>query len=286
MTWDRPLRAACKRTAGSSVHHRWRRRFRRRRTQLTSRKRHDHHDQPHDQSQQSTVGEGRLHPDRRHHALERRGSRATHRRRPRPRSARPRLRRRHDRHPGRPGRRERARRRYRRKPRRRWPGPRRTARAHQLHVRGGRRLEPRRDQRRLLRPRRHRLRCHVRPAAVRHCRRDGARGQARRPNRDGQLDPRRPHARRADPADQRVLLAPAARRLHQPRHLGRRGTHPRTFQRRRRRQRPHRVRTRHVRLRLRRNPEGIRRSVPPVLRTHHERLRRRRVQREGNRTAI
>ena len=37
MTWDRPLRAACKRTAGSSVHHRWRRRFRRPRTYLTSR---------------------------------------------------------------------------------------------------------------------------------------------------------------------------------------------------------------------------------------------------------
>ena len=45
-------------------------------------------------------------------------------------------------------------------------------------------------RRRLLRPRRHRLRCHVRPAAVRHRRRDGARRQARRSHRDGQLDPR------------------------------------------------------------------------------------------------
>ena len=34
------------------------------------------------------------------------------------------------------------------------------------------------------------LRCDVRTAAVRHRRRDGARREARRPHRDGQLDPR------------------------------------------------------------------------------------------------
>ena len=60
--------------------------------------------------------------------------------------------------------------------------------------------------------------------------------EARRPHRDGQLDPRRSHARRADPADQRVVLAAAAGGVHQPGDLGRRGAHPRALQRGRRQQ--------------------------------------------------
>ena len=46
---------------------------------------------------------------------------------------------------------------------------------------------------------------------------------ARRPHRDGQLDPERSDARRADPEDQRVVLAAAAGGLRQPDDLGRRG---------------------------------------------------------------
>ena len=79
-----------------------------------------------------------------------------------------------------------------------------------------------RPRRRQLRPRRQHLRRHVRAAPVRRRPRDGARHQARRPHRHGQLDPRRPHPGRADPEDQRRLHAAAARRLRQPDDLGRR----------------------------------------------------------------
>ena len=52
---------------------------------------------------------------------------------------------------------------------------------------------------------------------------DGARDAARRPDRHGQLDPQRPDARRADPEDQRRLLAAAAGGVRQPDDVGRRG---------------------------------------------------------------
>ena len=61
------------------------------------------------------------------------------------------------------------------------------------------------------------------PQAVRRRQGDGARDQAGRPHRHGQLDPERPDARRADPEDQLGLLAAAAGGLRQPDDLGRRG---------------------------------------------------------------
>ena len=56
------------------------------------------------------------------------------------------------------------------------------------------------------------LRRDVRAEAVRRRQGDGARDAARRPHRHGELDPGRPDAGRADPADQLRLLAAAARR--------------------------------------------------------------------------
>ena len=111
----------------------------------------------------------------------------------------------------------------------------------ELHVRGGRRLEPGQRRRRPVRSRRLRVRGDVRAAPVRHRRRDGARHQAGWAHRDGQLDPRRPDARRPDPAHQRRVLAAATGGLRQPGHLGRRGTRPRALQRGRCPQRPHHV---------------------------------------------
>ena len=73
---------------------------------------------------------------------------------------------------------------------------------------------------RTLRPRRQHLRRHVRAQAVRRGQGDGARDPARRPDRDGELDPERSDARRADSEDQLRLLAAAARGLHQPDDLG------------------------------------------------------------------
>ena len=92
-----------------------------------------------------------------------------------------------------------------------------------LPVPGGRRLATSTalDERQL-RPRRQHLRRDVRAQAVRRRQGDGARHPARRPHRDGQLDPERSDAGRADPEDQLRLLAAAARGLRQPDDLGRR----------------------------------------------------------------
>ena len=60
------------------------------------------------------------------------------------------------------------------------------------------------------------------PQAVRRRQGDGARDPARRPDRHGQLDPERPDAGRADPEDQRRVLAAAAGGLRQPDDVGRR----------------------------------------------------------------
>ena len=56
--------------------------------------------------------------------------------------------------------------------------------------------------------------------------------QARRPDRDGQLDSQRPDARRADPEDQLRLLAAAARGLRQPDDVGHREPRDRALRRR------------------------------------------------------
>ena len=85
-----------------------------------------------------------------------------------------------------------------------------------------------------LRPRRQHLRRDVRAEAVRRREGDGARDPARRPHRDGQLDPERPDAGRADPEDQLGLLAAAAGGLRQPDDLGRREPRARALRRRRR----------------------------------------------------
>ena len=81
---------------------------------------------------------------------------------------------------------------------------------------------PRRPRGRQLRPRRQHLRRDVRAEAVR--RREGARTghAARRPDRDGQLDPRRSDPRRADPADQLGVLTAPAGGIRQPDDVGRR----------------------------------------------------------------
>ena len=60
-----------------------------------------------------------------------------------------------------------------------------------------------------LRSRRQHLRRDVRAEAVRRGEGDGAGDAARRPDRDGELDPRRSDAGRPDPEDQRRLLAAA-----------------------------------------------------------------------------
>ena len=71
------------------------------------------------------------------------------------------------------------------------------------------------------------------PQAVRRRQGDGARDSTRRPDRDGQLDPRRPDAGRAAFEDQRRLLATAAGGLHQPGDVGSRGQRSRAVRRRR-----------------------------------------------------
>ncbi len=71
------------------------------------------------------------------------------------------------------------------------------------------------------------------PKPVRRGQGDGARDPARRPDRDGQLDPQRPDPGRADPEDQRRLLAAASRGLRQPDDLGRGGRRDRAVRRRR-----------------------------------------------------
>ena len=98
----------------------------------------------------------------------------------------------------------------------------RGARPVEPQVPGRRCVSPRRPRRRQLRPRRQHLRRDVRAAAVR--RREGARARdaARRPDRDGQLDPRRPDPRRADPADQLGVLTAPAGGIRQPDDVGRR----------------------------------------------------------------
>ena len=75
----------------------------------------------------------------------------------------------------------------------------------------------------IVRPRREHLRSDVRAAAVRRGQGDGPRDAARRPDRDGELDPWRPDARRADPQDQRRLLAAASGGVRQPDDVGGRG---------------------------------------------------------------
>ena len=67
-----------------------------------------------------------------------------------------------------------------------------------------------------LRSRRQHFRRDVRAAAVRRRQGNGARHQARRTDRHGQLDPRRSDARRSDPEDQRRLHAAAAGGLRHP----------------------------------------------------------------------
>ena len=71
------------------------------------------------------------------------------------------------------------------------------------------------------------------PRAVRRRQGDGAGDEARRPDRDGQLDPRRPDPRRPAAEDQRRLLAAATGGLRQPGHLGRGGRGARALRRRR-----------------------------------------------------
>ncbi len=120
------------------------------------------------------------------------------------------------------------------------------ARPVEPQVRGRRRVAARRPRRRQLRPRRHRLRRDVRAAAVR--RREGARPRhaARRPDRHGQLDPRRSDPRRADPADQLGVLTAAAGGIRQPDDVGRRERRDRALHRRRRARGRDLVRARHA----------------------------------------
>ena len=83
-----------------------------------------------------------------------------------------------------------------------------------------------------LRPRRQHLRRDVRAQAVRRRQGDGARDAARRPHRDGELDPERSDAGRADPEDQLRVLAAAAGGLRQPDDVGRREQRDRALRRR------------------------------------------------------
>ncbi len=131
----------------------------------------------------------------------------------------------------------------------------------QLHVPGRRRVRPERARGRQLRPRRQHLRRDVRPEAVRRGEGDGARDAARRPDRDGELDPQRPDAGGPDPEDQLRLLAAAAGRIRQPDDVGRREQRDRAVHRRRGSRRADLVRTGHVRLRLLRIAGGVRRHA-------------------------
>ena len=154
--------------------------------------------------------------------------------------ARPRLRRRHDRHPGRPGRRQRARRRHRRQPRRRRPGP----RAEQLGLTNCTFEQGDASNLTGLDDDSFDLVVTVFGAMFAPRPFDTAAEMVRVTKPGGRIVmgnwiPGDPDARRPDPADQRVVLAAATRRLHQPRHVGRRRAHPRALQRRRRQQRPH-----------------------------------------------
>ena len=99
-----------------------------------------------------------------------------------------------------------------------------------------------------LRPRREHLRSHVRAEAVRRGQGDGARDAARRSDRDGELDPERPDAGRADPEDQLRLLAAAAGGLRQPDDVGDREQRGRALRRRGRAAENDLVRAGHVHL--------------------------------------
>ena len=101
------------------------------------------------------------------------------------------------------------------------------------------------------------LRRDVRAEAVRRREGDGARHPAGRPHRDGQLDPGRPDARRADPEDQLGLLAAAAGGLRQPDDLGRRGNVVERFARAGVPAREHLVRARHLHVRLAGHAVGV-----------------------------
>ena len=214
-----------------------------------------------DEPEQGIVGEGRLHPDRGHAcatAARSSSSGSASRRASRcstsaAATAPPRSRR--------PGSARRARRRHRPQPRRGRQPPGGRARASPTDVPGRRRLRPADLADEPLRSRRQHLRGDVRPAALRRRHGDGARHAARRPHRDGQLDPRRSDAGRADPEDQRVVLAAAARGLRQPDDVGRRGARDRALRRRRRARATRSPRARHLRVRL---PTARRRSSSPV----------------------
>ena len=185
------------------------------------------------------------------------------------------MRRRNHRAAGREARRERARRRHRHQPRRGRQRTRAEPRPRQLQVPARRRNGPARARGRPLRPRRQHLRSDVRSQAVR--RRQGARpGHAtRRPDRHGQLDPQRSDAGRPGPADQRGLLAAAARRFRQPHDLGGGAQRDRALRGRGRTRREDLVREKHLHVQLPRHTDGASRRIQDVLRPNHERVRRR-----------
>ena len=139
---------------------------------------------------------------------------------------------------------------------------------------------------RQLRPRRQHLRRDVRAQAVRRRQGDGARHPARRPDRDGQLDPERSDARRADSEDQLCLFAAAARGLRQPDDLGDRkptsssDLRPRAF--RARRSRSSRTRTPST---APVHAGRVRGGLPKLLRADDERVRRRGTERQIRGTA-
>ena len=212
----------------------------------------DHHE-----SEQGTLGERRLHPHRRDHARERRGARrhvGDHRGARRPR---PRLWRRHDSPARGTARGERPWRRHRQQSRRCGQRPSAEPRVDQLPVPGRRCVRPERARRRQLRPRRQHLRRDVRPAAVRRGEGGRSRDPARRPDRDGELDPQRPDARRPDPEDQLRLLTAASGRIRQPDDLGSRGQRRRAFRSGGRASREHLVRARHLHVPLPRLAVGV-----------------------------
>ena len=132
----------------------------------------------------------------------------------------------------------------------------REPRHHQLQVPGRRCVRSERARRRQLRPRRQHLRRDVRSQALRRGQGDGSCHAARRPDRDGQLDPQRPDARRPDPEDQLLLLAAASGRVRQPHDLGRRGQRDRAIRRRGSTRREHLVRAGHLHVQLRRPTSG------------------------------
>ena len=143
-----------------------------------------------------------------------------------------------------------------------------------LLLRGRRRLGSERTRRRELRPRGQRLRGDVRSEAVRRRHGDGPGDQARRPDRDGQLDPGRPDAGRPDPEDQRLVRPAAPGGLRQPGHLGRGGERDRAV---RRRPASPRTRSRARGTRTCSTPPARRRNwstaVQDVLRPDDERVR-------------